>query len=102
MTPRLVLQLERLAAEGIQLIPVPEIPTYFVFEREECVVLVERRGEGFGAIGSPGRLTGDGFAALVTREGKDWFVGKVQSRPAAGGEASAARRLYRDLRDILG
>ena len=102
MTPTLVAQLGRLAAAGIQLLPVPEIPAYFVFQREECVVLVERRGEGFGAIGSPGLLTADGFAALVTRDGQDWFVGKLQSRPAAGGEASAARRLYRDLRDILG
>jgi len=102
LTPTLAAQLERLASAGIRLLSVPEIPTHFVFEREDCVVLVERRGEGFGAIGSPGLLSDNGFAALVTRDSKDWFVGKVQSRPAAGGEASAARRLYRDLRDILG
>ncbi|MGD0579010.1 MAG: hypothetical protein ABSC08_08785 [Bryobacteraceae bacterium] len=102
MTPRLILQLERLAVAGIQILPIPELATHFVFEREDCVVLVERRGEGFGAIGSPGLLIAGGFAALVTRDGKDWFVGKGESRAAAGAEASSARRLYRDLRDILG
>lgn len=102
MPPSLVLQFERLAAAEIQLLPVPEVATHFVFEREGCVVLVERRGEGFGSIGSPGLLTAGGFAALVTRDGQDWFVGKGESRAATGAEASAARRLYRDLRDILG
>ena len=101
MTSRLIPQLERLAAADIQLLPVPEVATHFVFEREGCVVLVERRGEGFGSIGSPGLLTAGGFAALVTRDGQDWFVGKGESRPADGAEASAARRLYRELRDIL-
>ena len=102
MSPTLISRLERLAAAGIQILPFPELSTHFVLEREGCVVLVERRGEGFGALGSPGVLIEGAFAALVMRGGKDWLVGKNTSREAAGAEASAARRLYRDVRDILG
>ena len=102
LSPALISQLERLAAAGVQMVPLPELATYFVLEREGCVVLVERRGEGFGAIGSPGVLIEGGFAALVARNGKDWLVGKSEARAASGGEAAAARRLYRDLRNILG
>ena len=102
MSPALISQLERLAAAGVQMIPVPELAAYFVLEREGCVVLVERRGEGFGAVGSPGVLLEGGFAALVSRDGKDWLIGKGETRAPSGGEASAARRLYRDLREILG
>lgn len=95
-------QLERLAAAGIQLIAAPGVSTHFVFERDGCVVLVERRGEGFGAVGSPGLLAlRGGFAALVQREGVDWFVGKHLERPAEGGEAAAARRLFTDLKAAL-
>ena len=52
-------------------------------------------------MGSPVLLTAGRFAALVTRDGQDWFVGKGESRAAAGAEASAARRLYRDLANWL-
>lgn len=101
MNPALLAQLERLAARGIQILPVPQIPSHFVLERNGCAVLVERREEGFGAIGSPGALSEKGFAALVTRDGRDWFIGKDESREAAAGEAADARNLYRDLREIL-
>ena len=76
--------------------------THFVFVRDGCCVVVERRGDGFGAVGSPGLLNESGFAALVARDGGDWVVGKSESRIATQAEASAARRLYRELREILG
>ncbi len=102
MNPKLLVQLERIASAGIQILPVPEIVTHFVLERSDCVVLVERRDDGFGMIGSPGSLTDKGFAALVVRGGHDWFIGKNESREASENEAFEARRLYRDLREILG
>ena len=101
MNPKLLVQLERLAASGIQILPVPEISSHFVLERNGCVVLVERREDGFGAIGSPGALSDQGFAALVQRDGRDWFIGRNESREATESEAAEARGLYRDLREIL-
>ena len=101
MNPKLLAQLERIAASGIQILPVAEIASYFVLERRGCVVLVERREDGFGSAGSPGALSEKGFAALVQRDGHDWFIGKNESREATATEAEEARRLYRDLREIL-
>jgi hypothetical protein len=101
VNPKLLAQLERIASSGIQILPVPEIASHFVLERGGCAVLVERREDGFGAIGSPGSLSDKGFAALVQRDGRDWFIGKGESREATDTEAAEARRLYRDLREIL-
>jgi hypothetical protein len=102
VTPLVLLQLEKIAAAGIVLMPTPEVPAYFVFSRDGCVVLVERRGEGFGSIGSPGQLTErGGFAALVERDGLAWFVAKGAEWRAVSGEAEAARRLFTDLRTAL-
>jgi hypothetical protein len=101
VNPKLLAQLERIASSGIQILPVPEIASYFVLERNGCVVLVERREDGFGAIGSPGSLSEKGFAALVVRDGRDWFIGKNESREARVSEAAEARGLYRDLQAIL-
>lgn len=102
MDASLIGKLERMAAAGIQLLPTPEVPTHFVFERDGCVVLVERRGEGFGAVGSPGLLVEQGgFAALVERGGRSYFVWKGGEREAQQSEASAARRLFTELRTIL-
>ncbi len=101
MNPKLLAQLERLAASGIQILPVAEIASHFVLERKGCVVLVERLAGGFGAAGSPGALSENGFAALVQRDGRDWFIGKKESREATEAEAAEARLLYRELREIL-
>jgi hypothetical protein len=101
MDERLLAQLERIAAAGIELLPTPELPHHFVFERAGCVVLVERREDGFGGIGSPGALTERGFEALVERGAGPAFVFKGGERPAPAGEAEAARALLRDVRQAL-
>jgi hypothetical protein len=102
MNPALLAQLERLAAANISILPTPEVTSHFVLERAGFVVLAERNDAGFGAVGSPGLLMESGFAALVTRNGADWFVGKSEARAAAPEEAALARGLYKDLREILG
>jgi len=95
-------RLERVAEAGIGLIPAMAIATHFVFERAGFVVLVERRGDGFGGLGSPGKLVeGHGFAALVRRGDGDWFVARASEWRAAPGEAEEARRLYADLNRLL-
>ena len=101
MDAELLERLEKIAAAGIRILPVPQIPGHFVFERDECVVLVERREDGFGGIGSPGLLTSNGFEALVERDGHPFFVSKAGDRTAAPGQAEAARSLLRDLKQAL-
>jgi hypothetical protein len=102
MDSRLLAQLERIAAAGIRLLPTPQLPQHFVFERDGYVVLVERNGEGFGAVGSPGRLLPEGFAALVQRGEQAYFVVKGSERLAAEEEAAAARSLFTQLKTALG
>ncbi len=84
-------------AAGIQLLPTVEITTHFVFERDGFVALVERRGEGFGGIGSAGRLTEKGIAPLVLRGGESYFVAKGFEQPATAQEVDGIRRFQADL-----
>jgi hypothetical protein len=102
MGPALLAQLEKIADLGIGLAPAPGVSGHFVFVRAGCAVIVERRGDGFGAVGSPGLLTEGGFAALVERDGRPCFINKGDCRPAGDEQAAEARRLFRDLRSVLG
>jgi hypothetical protein len=92
---------ERLAASGIDLLPLTGVETHFVFHRDGFVALVERTAEGFGAIGSAGRLTDNGFAALVWRAGKPFFVAKDYEQPASPGEVTGLRSFAADLEHAL-
>jgi hypothetical protein len=90
-------QLERIAAAGIRLLPAPQVPRHLAFEREGCALLVEWRGDSFGGVGSPGRITEKGFAALVERGGRPCFVFKDDVTPATADQAASARLLLRDF-----
>jgi hypothetical protein len=102
MDAALLAQLERIAAAGIQLLPTPQLPLHFVFERDGYVVLVERKGDGFGSVGSPGRLLPEGFAALIQRGSQAYFVAKGSETAASAEEAAAARLLFTQLKTALG
>lgn len=92
---------ERLSEFGIHLLPVPGIENHFVFEREGFVALVERAPGGFGGMGGGGLLTEGGFAPLVWRGGRPYFVRKGFERPASGAEVETLRRFSADLRQAL-
>lgn len=94
-------KLERLVAAGIQLLPVMEISTHYVFERDGFAALVERRAGGFGGIGSAGMLTGKGIAPLVRRGEEAFFVAKGFEQPANAGDIEMVRRFQADLKDAL-
>jgi hypothetical protein len=94
--------LERLAAAGIQLLPAIEISTYYVFERDGFVALVERTPEGFGGVGSAGILTGSGFAALIRRGSRAYFVAKGFEQEAEPEQVAALRNFSEDLKTALG
>ena len=93
--------MERLAAAGIQLLPAVEIGTHYCFERDGFVALVERTAEGFGGVGSAGILTGSGFAALLQRDGRYYFVAKNFEREATAERVESLRRFSFDLKSAL-
>jgi hypothetical protein len=94
-------KLERIAAAGIQLLPAMEITTHYVFERDGFVALVERTTDGFGGVGSPGILTGNGFAALVRRGKRSYFIAKNFEQEARPEQVEALRRFSADLKSAL-
>ena len=97
--------LERLVAAGIELIPAVEIGTHFLFQRDGFVALVERRGEGFGGVGSPGLLLTDhgGMAPMVWRGQQAWFVGRGGfEREATAEEVLKLRAFAEDLKAAIG
>ena len=94
-------KLERLAAAGIQLLPAVEITTHYVFERDGFVALVERTADGFGGVGSAGILTGAGFAALIRRGERSYFVARNFEREAWQEQVEALRRFSSDLTAAL-
>ncbi len=93
--------LERLAAAGIQLLPAVEITTYYVFERDNFIALVERAPDGFGGIGSPGILTGTGLAVLIRRGERFYFVAKGFEQQAEPARVDALKRFSADLKEAL-
>ncbi|HEX8986130.1 MAG TPA: hypothetical protein VF767_11870 [Bryobacteraceae bacterium] len=89
--------LERLAAAGIEWLPLAGLETHYAFTRDGFVALVERSGEGFGATGSSGLLTERGFAALVWRDGRPFFVAKAFEQEASLAEIDRLRAFASDL-----
>ena len=94
-------RLERLAAAGIRLLPVTDITTHFVLERDGFAALVERTPDGFGSAGAAGLLTEDGLALLVWRTGRAFFVRKGTEREATPAQVDALRAFASDLEKAL-
>jgi hypothetical protein len=93
--------LQRLAAAGIDLLPIPELTAHYVFYRNGCAALVERTADGFGEVGSSGRLTEAGFSALVWREARPYFVAHARQEPATDEEVQSVRQFAADLESAL-
>jgi hypothetical protein len=93
-------QIERLAGLGIRLLPA-ELQNHYIFERDGFIAMVERTPEGFGGIGSPGLLTPKGFAALIWRSARPYFVGKGYEQPATAEQVESLRKFASDLESAL-
>ena len=83
------------------MLPAVEITTHYVFERDGFVALVERTPDGFGGIGSAGILTGSGFAALIHRGDRSYFVAKNFEQEARAEQVEALKRFSVDLKSAL-
>ena len=89
--------LERLAAANIQLAPMSSSSRHIVFERDGFLALVERTESGFGGVGSAGRLTEKGYASLMWKGGRHYFVAKNYEQPASAEEVEGLRSFQKDL-----
>ncbi len=94
-------QLERLAALGIELIPLPGLERHFVFSRDGFASLVERRESGFGRLGTSGLITEEGLAMLVWRQEEPFFVLHKNETPASAEQVAALRQFASDLERAL-
>ncbi len=93
--------LQKLVDHGIQLLPVAELTTHFVFERDGFIALAERRNNGFGNLGAPGLLSQQGIAQLIWRGGQGFFVTKGFERQASPEEVEKLRSFGQDLKISL-
>jgi hypothetical protein len=89
----------RLASRGIQL--VSETRAHYLFSRDQFVVLVERKGDGFGSIGSTGMMTETGLAYLMWRGGCPLLKGRSIEVEAAADQVAAMRQFSSDLQEAL-
>jgi len=92
--------LQRLAATGIQIVP-SDSESHFILEREGFVVLVERRDQGFGNTAAPMFLCERGFAALLWRDQRPYFVGKGFEMPAEEDQVRKLRSFAKDVENAL-
>jgi hypothetical protein len=93
-------RLEKLAAAGIQIIPAG-VTSHFILERDGFVAFVERKGDDFGNIGAPGLMTGKGFAALIWRRERPYFIARGFEQAAADEDVQKIRRFSQDLQHAL-
>jgi hypothetical protein len=100
VTPTLTEKLERLAAAGIQIIPM-EITSHFILERDGFVAFVERRDDEFGNVGAPGLMTERGYAALIWRGDQAFFTAKGLEQPASAEQVQKLRAFGADLEKAL-
>ena len=91
----------KLVESNIQLLPIPEIETHFVFERDGFAALVERRQNDFGRIGTAGLLHDKGVAPLVWRNEVPVFVAKGFELPATSEQVQQLRAFQNDLTAAL-
>jgi hypothetical protein len=92
---------QKLVDANIELLPIPEITTHFVFHREGFAALVERVRDGFGGIGAAGLLTERGLAALQWRGADAFFVLKDFEQHATFDQVEQLRGFQRDLEGAL-
>jgi len=93
-------RLEKLAAAGIQIIAAG-VTSHYILESDGFVAFVERKGDDFGNIGAPGLMTEKGFAALVWRGGRAFFVARGFEQAATDDQVQKIRAYADELERAL-
>jgi hypothetical protein len=92
---------QKLVDYNIQLLPIPEIESHFVFERDGFAALVERINNDFGRVGTAGLLNANGVAPLVWRGSDAFFIARNFEQRATGEQVERLRAFQKDLTAAL-
>ena len=92
---------QKLVEANIELLPLPEIHTHFVFHRDGFAALVDRVSDAFGSVGTAGLLTKRGIAPLLWRHEAAFFVLKDFEEPATARQVEQLRAFQKDLESAL-
>jgi hypothetical protein len=75
-----------------------ETETHYLFVRDNCIALVERKA---GTVGSTGVMTEQGLAYLVRRDGQAFLKSKASETLASEEQIAAIEAFSRDLTAAL-
>ena len=92
---------QKLVDANIELLPIPEITTHFVFHRDGFAALVDRFQDNFGKVGTAGLLTDRGIAPIIWRDEQAFFVLKDHEQPATSLQVERLRAFQKDLESAL-
>lgn len=102
LPPAIYATLQRLAGLNFEILPVPELSTYYLIARGPFVAMVERREDGsFGSSGNPGKIGERGFALFVRKGERAVFASKGHEEMATPEEAEAAQAFAAELKKAL-
>lgn len=94
--------LERLQAQGFQIVAFVLYPNYIGVRKGNCVALLAPvTSDGFAVYGTPTWLVGENFGMRVKRNDGDWFVWKKERVEATAQRVAELERFAGELGDAL-
>lgn len=94
--------LERLQAQGFQILAFGLYPNYLGVRKGNCAALLAPViTEGFAVYGTPTWLVGDNFGVRLKRNDGEWFVWKKERVEATPERVAELERFSADLANAL-
>jgi hypothetical protein len=93
--------LQRLLANGFELVPMERLTRQVVVERNRFVALLDPSGGKLKVYGQVGYRIGEGIGMLVTRGCRQAFVWKHEGVPATPQLMEEYARVKKELAEIL-
>ena len=101
MTAEQIAVLERLAAEGFQIVAFPMYASAVGVRRGECAALLERVAGGMRLLGEACWLIEGNLSVRVRREGRTWFVWKKKQVEATEERVKEMESFQEEVKRIL-
>jgi hypothetical protein len=102
LTQRQARSLERLQAQGFQIVAFALYPNYLGVRKGNCAALLAAvMSEGFAIYGVPTWLIGDDLGVRVKRNDGEWFVWKKERVEATPERVAELERFSNELADAL-
>jgi hypothetical protein len=102
LTQQQARNLERLQAQGFQIVAFALYPNYLGVRKGNCAALLAPvMPEGFAIYGTPTWLVGDNFGVRVKRSDGEWFVWKKERVEATRERVAELEKFSAELTDAL-